>query len=150
MIEGSEKIEQLEAKQSTPAPSGPARVWTLTAATHALSSSHQGGPKPRQTCQNTNIQPQKGTNLPIVLLQLSSPHQAREHSATNGKESDAHTGPAEQLVQEAMQDGGEVLFLDGIGEVVVSIGRDGLSLQPLHQVRSRHMMRMPLRPVRRC
>ncbi|KAF8765497.1 hypothetical protein HU200_008645 [Digitaria exilis] len=32
-----------------------------------------------------------------------------------------------------MQDGGEVLFLDGIGEVVVSIGRDGLSLQPLHQ-----------------
>ncbi|RLM61734.1 ceramide kinase isoform X1 [Panicum miliaceum] len=31
-----------------------------------------------------------------------------------------------------MQDGGEVLFLDGVGEVVVSIGRSGLSLQPLH------------------
>nr|CAB3450568.1 unnamed protein product [Digitaria exilis] len=61
------------------------------------------------------------------------PHQAREHSATSGKESDAHSGRAGQLVQEAMQDGGEVLFLDGIGEVVVSVGRDGLSLQPLHQ-----------------
>ncbi|CAN6232718.1 unnamed protein product [Urochloa humidicola] len=31
-----------------------------------------------------------------------------------------------------MQDGGEVLFLDGVGEVFVSIGRSGLSLQPLH------------------
>jgi len=43
---------------------------------------------------------------------------------------------AEQPVEEAMQDGGEVLFLDGIGEVVASIGRSGLSLQPLHPVRS--------------
>ncbi|KAJ1280263.1 hypothetical protein BS78_04G217600 [Paspalum vaginatum] len=33
-----------------------------------------------------------------------------------------------------MQDGGvgEVLFLDGVGEVSVAVGRDGLSLQPLH------------------
>jgi hypothetical protein len=39
-----------------------------------------------------------------------------------------------------MQDGGEVLFLDGAGEVVVSIGRSGLSLQPLHPVRSGSLM----------
>ncbi|WVZ74342.1 hypothetical protein U9M48_022538 [Paspalum notatum var. saurae] len=31
-----------------------------------------------------------------------------------------------------MQDGGEALFLDGVGEVAVAVGRDGLSLQPLH------------------
>uniref|UniRef100_K3YQY0 Ceramide kinase n=1 Tax=Setaria italica TaxID=4555 RepID=K3YQY0_SETIT len=33
---------------------------------------------------------------------------------------------------EVLLDGGEVLFLDGAGEVVVSIGRSDLSLQPLH------------------
>ncbi|KAL6911688.1 hypothetical protein ACP4OV_000493 [Aristida adscensionis] len=30
-----------------------------------------------------------------------------------------------------MQDGGEVLFLGGVGEVAVAVGRDGLSLRPL-------------------
>ncbi|KAG0534855.1 hypothetical protein BDA96_04G315800 [Sorghum bicolor] len=31
-----------------------------------------------------------------------------------------------------MQDGGEVLFLDGVGDVAVTVGRNGLSVQPLH------------------
>jgi ceramide kinase len=57
-------------------------------------------------------------------------------SAPHRKARAAHRQPtrarAEQSVEEAMQDGGEVLFLDGVGEVVVSIGRSGLSLQPLH------------------
>ena len=42
-----------------------------------------------------------------------------------------------------MQDGGEVLFLDGVGEVVVSIGRSGFSLQHLHPVRSGPVISCP-------
>jgi hypothetical protein len=34
-----------------------------------------------------------------------------------------------------MQGDGEVLFLGGVGEVSVAVGRDVLSLQPLHPVR---------------
>nr|XP_015627476.1 ceramide kinase isoform X5 [Oryza sativa Japonica Group] len=32
-----------------------------------------------------------------------------------------------------MEGGGEALFLDGVGEVTVAVGDDGLSFQPLHQ-----------------
>ena len=42
--------------------------------------------------------------------------------------------PTRARAEEAMQDGGEVLFLDGLGEVAVTVGRNGLSVQPLHPV----------------
>jgi hypothetical protein len=44
-------------------------------------------------------------------------------------------GSAEHRDHGAMQGDGEVLFLGGVGEVSVAVGRDVLSLQPLHPVR---------------
>ncbi|XP_066322260.1 ceramide kinase-like isoform X3 [Miscanthus floridulus] len=40
--------------------------------------------------------------------------------------------PTRARAEEAMQDGVEVLFLDGVGEVAITVGRNGLSVQPLH------------------
>jgi hypothetical protein len=48
--------------------------------------------------------------------------------------------PTPSNVSKKKMDGGEVLFLYGVGEVAVTIGRNSLSPQPLHPVRPNIMM----------
>jgi len=74
------------------------------------------------------------------------PTEKHEQHTGNGKESDTtptRAGAEQPVEEETMQDGGEVLFLDGVGEVVVSIGRSGFSLQHLHPVRSGPVISCP-------
>ena len=103
---------------------------------------------PRQTQLLAHKYPtQKGTNFSRVLLPpLPLLTEKHEQHTGNGKESDTtptRAGAEQPVEEETMQDGGEVLFLDGVGEVVVSIGRSGFSLQHLHPVRSGPVISCP-------
>jgi hypothetical protein len=70
----------------------------------------------------------------VFFSLFRSPPKSINSTPATGKEGIPTRARAEQRLEKAMQDGGEVLFLDGVGEVAVTIGRNGLSARPLHPV----------------
>lgn len=74
----------------------------------------------------------KNSHLPLLFPHRGWPGRSRDTK--------------QQQAGKAMEGGGEALFLDGVGEVTVAVGDDGLSFQPLHQVYAQPHPPMPFCP----